>query len=189
MVKALYNLDNRSINLASFGICLFSLIIAKYYFEEFLGLDPCYLCITQRVFLLLAGIIFLISTIHNPKNLFKKVYSYVAIFFCSAGAYFSIKQLYLQSLPEDQVPQCGPPVEYLLETFSGFEVISMLVQGDGNCAKVQWEFLFISMRMGPGHIFSFNCYNSFSIKTSIVLRPIHNDYLTQPLLSKFDLKN
>ena len=43
----------------------------------------------------------------------------------------------------------GPPVEYLLETFSGFEVISMLVQGDGNCAKVQWEFLFISM---PGWV-------------------------------------
>ena len=149
MIKALDNLDNRSINLASFGICLFSLILAKYYFEEFLGLEPCYLCITQRVFLLLAGIIFLISTIHNPKNLFKKVYSYVAIFFCSAGAYFSTKQLYLQSLPEDQVPQCGPPVEYLLETFSGFEVISMLVQGDGNCAKVQWEFLFISM---PGWV-------------------------------------
>ena len=96
MIKALYNLDNRSINLASFGICLFSLILAKYYFEEFLGLEPCYLCITQRIFLLLAGIVFLTSTIHNPKNLFKKVYSYVAIFFCSAGAYFSIKQFIFQ---------------------------------------------------------------------------------------------
>ena len=58
-------------------------------------------------------------------------------------------RLYLLSLPEEQVPQCGPPVDYLFETFSNFEVIAMLLRGDGNCAKIQWEFLSITM---PGWV-------------------------------------
>jgi disulfide bond formation protein DsbB len=61
------------------------------------------------------------------------------------GGFFSIKQLLLQSLPEDKVPACGPPVDYLFEAFSATDAISMLLRGDGNCAEVQWQLLGLSM--------------------------------------------
>ena len=149
MIIFLRNLNNRNINLLCGLTCVSSLLIAKFYFEDYLGLEPCYLCITQRVFIAVAGLLFFIWAIHNPKRLGARIYALLALAATSAGAYFSSKQLYLQSLPEEQVPQCGPPVDYLFETFSNFEVITMLLRGDGNCARIQWEFLSITM---PGWV-------------------------------------
>ena len=149
MISFLRNLNNRNINLLCGLICVSSLLIAKFYFEDYLGLVPCYLCITQRAFIAMAGLLFFIWAIHNPKRLGARIYALLVLAATSAGAYFSLKQLYLQSLPEEQVPQCGPPVDYLFETFSKFEVIAMLLRGDGNCAKIQWEFLSITM---PGWV-------------------------------------
>ena len=149
MIIFLRNLNNRNINLFCGLTCVSSLLIAKFYFEDYLGLEPCYLCITQRAFIAIAGLLFFIWAIHDPKRLGARIYALLVLAAASAGAYFSLKQLYLQSLPEEQVPQCGPPVDYLFETFSNFEVIAMLLRGDGNCAKIQWEFLSITM---PGWV-------------------------------------
>jgi disulfide bond formation protein DsbB len=149
MISFLSSLNNRDINLICGVMCVSSLLIAKFYFEDYLGLEPCYLCITQRVFIAIAGLLFFIWSIHDPKRLGARIYALLVLSATSAGAYFSLKQLYLQSLPEEQVPQCGPPVDYLFETFSNFEVIAMLLRGDGNCAKIQWEFLSITM---PGWV-------------------------------------
>ena len=149
MISFLSILNNRNINLLCGLICVSSLLIAKFYFEDYLGLVPCYLCITQRAFIAMAGLLFFIWAAHNPKRLGARIYALLVLAATSAGAYFSLKQLYLQSLPEEQVPQCGPPVDYLFETFSKFEVIAMLLRGDGNCAKIQWEFLSITM---PGWV-------------------------------------
>ena len=149
MISFLRNLNNRNINLLCGLICVSSLLIAKFYFEDYLGLEPCYLCITQRAFIAIAGLLFFIWAAQDPKRLGARIYALLVLSATSAGAYFSLKQLYLQSLPEEQVPQCGPPVDYLFETFSNFEVIAMLLRGDGNCAKIQWEFLSITM---PGWV-------------------------------------
>ena len=149
MISFLSSLNNRNINLICALICVSSLLIAKFYFEDYLGLEPCYLCITQRAFIAMAGLLFFIWAIHDPKRLGARIYALLVLAATSAGAYFSSKQLYLQSLPEEQVPQCGPPVDYLFETFSNFEVITMLLRGDGNCARIQWEFLSITM---PGWV-------------------------------------
>ena len=149
MISFLSSLNNRNINLLCGLICVSSLLIAKFYFEDYLGLEPCYLCITQRAFIAIAGVLFFIWAIHDPKRLGARTYALLVLAATSAGAYFSLKQLYLQSLPEEQVPQCGPPVDYLFETFPNFEVIAMLLRGDGNCAKIQWEFLSITM---PGWV-------------------------------------
>ena len=149
MISFLSSLNNRDINLICGVMCVSSLLIAKFYFEDYLGLEPCYLCITQRAFIAIAGLLFFIWAAHDPKRLGARIYALLVLSATSAGAYFSLKQLYLQSLPEEQVPQCGPPVNYLFETFSNFEVIAMLLRGDGNCAKIQWEFLSITM---PGWV-------------------------------------
>tara|TARA_B100000446_G_C10408867_1_gene290254 strand:+ start:335 stop:634 length:300 start_codon:yes stop_codon:yes gene_type:complete len=61
------------------------------------------------------------------------------------GSSLSIRQLYLQSLPNDLVPTCGPDLEYLLETLPVLEVLLIAIKGDGNCAEVLWSFLGISI--------------------------------------------
>jgi disulfide bond formation protein DsbB len=137
--------NNRVINFTGAFICASSLVIAVVYFQQHLGLEPCYLCITQRAFVAAVGVIFLLGAIHNPQGTRQKIYPIGAIAAALGGGYFSAKQIWLQNLPEENIPVCGPPVDYLFDVFPASEVISMLIRGDGNCAKVQWELLGFSM--------------------------------------------
>jgi disulfide bond formation protein DsbB len=135
----------RLTNLVAAGGCGLLIVIAVFYFQNQLGLEPCYLCMTQRVFVMAVGLIFLLATLHNPAGKGRSIYSVLTITTSLGGAFFSVKQLWLQSLPEDQIPACGPPVEYLFDAFSASEAISMLLRGDGNCAEIQWQLLGLSM--------------------------------------------
>ena len=125
------------------------IVIAVFYFQNHLQLDPCYLCITQRVFIIAIAVVCALALLHNPAQRGQKIYSGISTLLAIIGSYFSIKQLWLQSLPEDQVPACGVPVDYLFDVFSLSEAISHLLKGDGNCAEVQWQMLGISM---PGWV-------------------------------------
>lgn len=134
-------LKGRQINLIIFLICN-GLIATALYMQHIMGLTPCYLCITQRVFIIITGMFALLALIHNQGH---RIYGILIALSALMGSFFSGKQLWLQSLPADQVPACGPPAEYLFDTFSFSEAAGMLLQGDGNCAKVQWTFLNLSI--------------------------------------------
>jgi disulfide bond formation protein DsbB len=128
------------------GLLIF---VAVVYFQNHLQLEPCYLCITQRVFVIAIALVCALAALHNPSQYGQKIYAGLSTLLALIGSYFSIKQLWLQSLPEDQVPACGIPVDYLFDVFSLSEAISHLLKGDGNCAEVQWQLLGISM---PGWV-------------------------------------
>lgn len=113
-------------------------------------LEPCYLCILQRVFVMATGAIALIAGLHNPGMLGVRVYSALTTLTALSGSFFSGKQLWLQGLPEDQVPECGVSVDYLFEVHSFGNALAELLKGDGNCADVQWVFLGLSI---PGWTF------------------------------------
>jgi len=128
---------------------LFLILIAVFYFQHYLQLEPCYLCITQRVFVIAIATICAAALVHNPSNRGQQAYACLSTLMALIGGYFSAKQLWLQNLPEDRVPACGIPVDYLFDVFSLSEAISHLLRGDGNCAEVQWQLLGISM---PGWV-------------------------------------
>lgn len=116
-----------------------------YYSQYVDGLEPCPLCITQRFFFFLTGILGLVAFIHRPALLGARLYGFFGALFAILGGVFSSRQLWLQSLPEDQVPACGPSLSYILESFPIMEALDVLMRGDGNCAEVVWQFLGISM--------------------------------------------
>ena len=145
MVLPSYRIVNLAQAVASAGLIIFAIA----YFQNHLGLEPCYLCMTQRVFVIAVGVICGIAVLHNPAPKSQRIYAGLATITALLGSYFSGKQLWLQSLPEDQVPACGIPVDYLFDSFSVSEAISMLLRGDGNCAEVQWQLLGLSM---PGWV-------------------------------------
>lgn len=134
--------NHRTLNLLIVIACILLLAIALY-MQHIMSLQPCYLCITQRVFVILIGIIGLLAFIHNPAS--SRVYGALITMAALGGGFFSGKQLWLQSLPKDQVPACGPPAEYLFEVFDFGEALRMLLQGDGNCAEVQWTLFGLSI--------------------------------------------
>ena len=138
---------SRALNLLIF-IATATLIAVALFMQHKMGLEPCYLCIVQRVFVILTGLIALLAYLHNPGPAGRRIYAGLTSLSALAGAGFSIRQLWLQSLPEDLVPACGPPADYLFEAFPLVEVLPMLMRGDGNCAQVQWTLLGVSI---PGY--------------------------------------
>ena len=125
--------------------CLGSIIVALF-LEHYLLLKPCLLCYAQRFCVYLLIFISLIAFLHKNQSLFFfRTYLTVASATILIGSSLSIRQLYLQSLPNDLVPTCGPDLEYLLETLPVLEVLLIAIKGDGNCAEVLWSFLGISI--------------------------------------------
>jgi len=121
------------------------LMAVALYMEHVMHLEPCPLCIFQRVAVISAGLIALIAAIHNPKATGVKIYGGLIVLSSLAGAALSGRQLWLQSLPEDQVPACGPGLNYLMDIFPVTEVIRMVLEGDGSCAEVVFQFLGLSI--------------------------------------------
>lgn len=125
--------------------CLGSIIVALF-LEHYLLLKPCMLCYAQRFCVYLLIFVSLIAFLHKNQSLFFfRTYLTVASAIMLIGSSLSIRQLYLQSLPNDLVPTCGPDLEYLLETLPVLEVLLIAIKGDGNCAEVLWSFLGISI--------------------------------------------
>ncbi len=126
-----------------------------YFLQYVEGLEPCPLCITQRFFLLLSGGLGLLAVLHNPSLLGARIYSLIGTLIAMAGAGFASRQLYLQSLPADQAPACGPSIDFIFQTFPLADALSILLRGDGNCAEVAWRFLGLSI---PGWtVIAFSC--------------------------------
>lgn len=115
------------------------------YFQFIVGLDPCPLCISQRIGILLTGIVFLIAGIHNPGHTGVRRYAILGTITALTGGSISVRHVWLQHLPPDQVPECGPGLEYVLQNFPLFDIVKLMLSGTGDCAKVDWTLLGLSM--------------------------------------------
>jgi len=115
------------------------------YSIKVLGLEACTLCITQQFFYCLIGVSSFIAFLHNPHIRASRLYSFFIALFAIAGTWISGRQVWLQGLPEDEVPLCGPPLEYIIDVFPFADVVNALFMGDGNCAEIPWQFIGLSM--------------------------------------------
>jgi disulfide bond formation protein DsbB len=111
------------------------------FMEHVIGLAPCPLCLMQRIWVMIVGAIALAGLTHNPRIL---IYPLLSVLAALTGAAFSIRQLYLQSLPADQVPACGAPLDYLLDGPLA-DLLREMTMGSGDCAEVSWSLFGISL--------------------------------------------
>jgi len=126
-------------------LAIVSMVFARFYLQEYLGLEACPLCMTQRVFVIAWGAVALIAVIHNPTGVGSRIYAGLCALAAIAGGAVAGRHVWLQHLPEDQVPACGPSLEYMLDTLPFSETISLVLMGDGNCAETAWTFLGLSI--------------------------------------------
>jgi protein dithiol:quinone oxidoreductase len=127
----------RLLNLYVFLFCCAMMGIA-YYMQYSMHLEPCPLCIMQRVFFTAAGLVALVGFIHNPGTRGIKTYGVITTLLALAGSGFALRQIWLQHLPKDQVPACGPSLSYMLQEFPLAETLKVMFSGDGNCAEIAW---------------------------------------------------
>jgi len=133
---------------AVWGLCIASvaaLLGYAYYAQYRLYLDPCPLCITQRAFYLGIALAALLGLASVRRSLAQRIAAALVSLSAIGGIVTAGRQVWLQHLPPDKVPECGPGLQYWLENNPWFETLALLFKGDGNCAQVDWTFLGFSM--------------------------------------------
>lgn len=115
------------------------------YLQHRMFLDPCPLCIFQRLAFIWIGAWALLACLHNPAGFARKLYAALVVLGAVAGAAVAGRHVWLQNLPPGEVPECGPGLSYMLETAPFLDVLRTVLLGDGNCAEVHWSFLGLSM--------------------------------------------
>ena len=134
------------------------------YVQHFDFIDPCPLCVLQRLVYMWIGAVSLLAAIHGPGRAGQWVYGLGVILGGLTGLGIAGRHLWLQSLPAGSVPDCGMGLNYMLETMPFTEVLNQLLFGSGECGEVHWTFLGLSM---PG--WTFLWYLAFTVGTIIVL--------------------
>lgn len=131
--------------LLGFLVCA-ALLAFALYTQLHDGLEPCPLCIFQRIAFAALGLVLLIAGLHAPRGRTARgVYGVLALAAALAGIGIAGRHVWLQHLPPDQVPMCGPGLNYLMEAMPLTGVIRKVLTGSGECALVDWSFLGLSM--------------------------------------------
>ena len=121
--------------------CIVGLMGYGFYMEHVLGLEPCPLCVVQRAAYVWIGVVALLGMVHGPAATGVRVYSALSLAGSAFGASVAARQVHMQNLPADEVPVCGPGLDYILDVFPWREALRMIFTGSGECAEVQWKFL------------------------------------------------
>lgn len=126
---------------ACVGLLAFAL-----YLQFYRGLVPCPLCSFQRGAFVLLGLVFLLAAVHAPRGRAgRRTYGVLAAIASASGIAVAGRHVWLQHLPPDQVPACGPDLNYMLQAFPLADVLKRVFTGSGECALVDWTFLGLSM--------------------------------------------
>lgn len=127
-----------------FSFCLLMSAVAAY-FQIVEELEPCPLCISQRILLAVVALFMLLAFLHNPKRLGIKIYAILGTVSALIGAGISTRHVWLQNLPPEEVPECGPGLAYIYQNFPLSETLKLMLNGTGECAEVLWSFLGLSI--------------------------------------------
>ncbi len=136
--------SKRLLNLAGFLACAGMMGFALYA-QYVMMLDPCPLCVFQRIATILTGVVFLVAALHDPGKTGGRIYAVLVLLTAGFGFGVASWHVHLQNLPADQVPSCGPGFEYIMENFALFDALGLIFKGSGECADVVWSFFGLSM--------------------------------------------
>ncbi len=122
------------------GLFAFALYLQYYEYQE-----PCPLCILQRVAFIGLMVVFLAGALHGPRRIGAYIYSSLLVVIAAIGGGIATRHVWLQHLPKDQVPECGPGLAYMLGKFPLAQAFEKVFRGSGECAEVGWKFLGLSI--------------------------------------------
>ncbi len=125
---------------ACFGIVILALVIQTQY-----QLEPCPLCISQRIVFMSLGVLFLISAFIPPASVFKKVLTALQVLTAIGGAGVAIRHWYLQANKESMIADCGVGFDYMFENFPLAKAFKLLFRGTGDCAAIDWTLLGLTL--------------------------------------------
>jgi disulfide bond formation protein DsbB len=122
--------------LVGFLVCV-GLLGFALFAEKYWNLIPCPLCIFQRIGFLVMAVFFLLGALHAPRGGLRWLYGGGVLLGAAFGIAVAARHLWIQTLPADQVPSCGPPLDYMFSAFPFAKMLQLVFTGSGECAKVE----------------------------------------------------
>lgn len=122
--------------IVSFGFVVYGLVIQQKY-----NLDPCPLCIFQRIAFLVMGAFFLLTALHNPAQTGRKVYGVLHFVTAMVGIGIAVRHIWIQANPEKVMAECGAGFDYIFETFPLKKALDLVFKGTGECSSIDWTML------------------------------------------------
>lgn len=126
-------------------LCCAALLGFGLYLQHSEGLEPCPLCIFQRYVFVAIGLIAAAAALHGPKQIGTRAYGIGVALFALTGIGLAGRHVWLEHAPKDQLPSCGPGLDFILDSFPLSKALPMIFKGSGECAEVQWRFLGFSI--------------------------------------------
>lgn len=116
----------------------FALVGVGLYIQVKDNLEPCPLCIFQRIAFMVTGMLFLLAAFHNPHGLWRKVHGVLQFVAASTGVGIALRHIWIQTHPEEVMAECGAGVAYLFENFPLRKFLQLVFKGTGECSSVDW---------------------------------------------------
>ena len=137
-------MSRRLLNLYGFLFCA-ALLGYAWYVQGVLRIEPCPLCIFQRIGVALTGVLFAAAWLHAARAWGARLYGLAAAAAALATMAVAARHVWIQHLPEGAVPSCGAGLKFLMEEFPLAEVVRKVLTGSGECHQVNWTFLSLAM--------------------------------------------
>jgi protein dithiol:quinone oxidoreductase len=134
----------RTLNLAGFLWCA-GLMAYALFVQYGLHEEPCPLCVLQRVAVIATGVLFLVAWALNPSGSLRRVLGGLIVLAAVAGMGVAARHIYVINAPAGSVAECGASLDYMMDVLPLHEVLGKVLSGSGECAKVTWRFLGLSM--------------------------------------------
>lgn len=139
--------NRRLLNFLGFAACG-AMLLYGLYLQKFQHLEPCPLCMFQRVGIALLGAVFLLAALFHPRgSLGARIWGGLIALSALVPIGVAARHIWVQAQPEGTVPSCGATLDYMLEVFPVLEVVRQVLHGGGECAKIDWRFLGLTMPM------------------------------------------
>ncbi|MDO9204710.1 disulfide bond formation protein B [Methylotenera sp.] len=139
---------------ACFGLVGLALVIQTHY-----QLNPCPLCISQRMVFMGLGVLFLIAAFINPNTILNKIFTLLQVLTAIGGAGVAIRHWWLQAHKDTMIADCGVGFDYMFENFPLKKALTLVFRGTGDCAAIDWTFLGLSLpQLGLIAFVSFGIY-------------------------------
>ena len=119
--------------IVSFGLVALALVIQQQY-----NLEPCPLCISQRIAFMALGSLFLMSALHNPGSMGRKVYGLLHVVAAVTGIGIAARHIWIQANPDKVMAECGAGFDYIMETFPLKKALDLIFKGTGECSAIDW---------------------------------------------------
>ena len=137
-------LTRRTGNLIGFAVSA-ALIGYALYVQYVQGLEPCPLCILQRVAVMAVGVLFLLAAVHDPAERGARAYGVLIDLAAMAGILVAARHMWIMAQPPGSVAECGASLDYMMEVLPLHEVLGKVLTGSGECAKLDWQFAGLNM--------------------------------------------